>query len=153
MRLLSAAIVLLFSATCVVAQTPLPDPNLARRVLMMALDEIQRAQCGLGQQCVPATVEEKSSPPVTVAEAQTIVDRGLVSGVAEHCGFDWQRQNFMPMMAYWRETQKKSERQLALIGLMHGIVQGQTAKAFGAKGACTSQQRQEVTPRLSFRAP
>lgn len=155
MRVASTVFAGLLSATAAAAQThPLPDANLARRVLIMALDDIQRAQCGpSGQQCAPATPEEKSTLPLTVLEAQMIVDRGLVSGVAEHCGLAWQRQNFVPMMAYWRDIQKKTERQMALIGVMHGIVQGQTAKAFASRGACTAQQRQEATSRLPFRAP
>ena len=118
---------------------------------MLALDNIQRAQCQGKRPCVPATADEKSTPPLTVAEAQAIVARGVLSGLAEYCGLDWLRQNFQPMMGYWRESQKKNERQMALVALMHGIIQGQTKQAMTSRGGCTDRERETLTARLPFR--
>ena len=75
--------------------------------------------------------------------------RGVLSGAAQACGLDWQRQNFVPMMAYWRQ-QKKTDRQLALIGLLHGMAQGQ-ANAMLASRPCTEQSRQGLQAQLSFK--
>ena len=53
------------------------------------------------------------------------------------------------MMAYWRRTMKKNERQMTLIGLLHGVTQ-QFGKQ-GFKAACTDEMRQNVDRQLTFR--
>ena len=132
------------------AAQPLPPEELTRRTLTQALDLIQNARCG-DKPCEPVTAAEKSNPPLTVTEAQRIIARGVVSAIAERCGLDWRRQNFLPMMAYWRTGQKKSERQMALVALLHGITQGQAEQSLQAQPPCTDQQRSEIAARLPFR--
>ena len=53
-----------------------------------------------------------------------MVEAGSLSVVAEHCGLDWQRRNFEPLMKHHRERLRMSERQLALVSLLHGITMG-----------------------------
>jgi hypothetical protein len=74
------------------------DDAAVGKVLMLALDNIHRGRCERSQPCAPATAEEKASPPITIGEARLIIRRGVVSAAAEHCGLDWQRKNFEPMM-------------------------------------------------------
>jgi hypothetical protein len=130
---------------------PIDDETAVRKVLMLALDNIHRGRCEHSQPCAPATAEEKASPPITISEARLIIRRGIMSAAAEHCGLDWQRKNFEPMMAYWRHTIKKNERQMALIGLMHGIMQGVSTKTMAERGPCTDQDRRNLDSNLSFR--
>ena len=77
-----------------------------------------------------------------------IVHRGTLSGTAERCGLDWRKRNFEPMMAYWRQKMKKNERQMALIGLMHGIMQGMVAG--NRKLSCTAEMREGLERQLTF---
>ena len=127
-----------------------PPEQIAREMLVLALDNIQRARCEGTQLCAPATAAEKANPPLTVEEAQRIIRRATLSAVAERCGLDWQRLNFLPMMAYWRTTQKKPERQMALVALLHGIMQSRVEQAVASRPSCTEQERRDLESRLPF---
>jgi hypothetical protein len=121
------------------------------KLLMLALDSIQRGICENKQPCAPATAEEKADPPITIAEARIVVARAVVSAGAEHCNLDWRGRNFNPMMAYWRNTLKKNERQMTLIALLHGITQGFGKRGF--KVACNDEMRANVDRQLTFQVP
>ena len=121
------------------------------KLLMIALDRIGRALCEGKNRCAPTTAEESANPPITIAEARLVIHRGALSGAAERCALDWQGRNFQPMMTYWRRTLKKNERQMALIGILHGLVQG--IGASNAKLACTDEMRKNVDRQLTFQAP
>jgi hypothetical protein len=75
--------------------------------------------------------------------------RGILSGAAERCGLDWQRRNFVPMMAHWRNDMKKTERQMALVALLHGVMQGIVTS--GPDKACPTSMRENLEAGLSFR--
>lgn len=122
----------------------------AHKLLMLALDNIHRGMCGSNQRCAPATAEEKTSPPITIAEAGVVISRAALSAAAEHCGLDWKTRNFVPMMAYWRQTIKKNERQMALIAILHGLSQEFGKQGF--KSACTDEMRQNIDRQLTFRS-
>jgi len=126
-----------------------PNDEIVRKVLMVALDNIGRARCANNKPCAPATAEEKANPPITMAEARIVIHRGSLSGAAEVCGLDWAKRNFEPMMTYWRHTAKKNERQMALIGIMHGITQ-EFGRA-GFKSGCTKELREGVDRQLTFK--
>ena len=146
------ALVLALAATAVHAQGDRPlslDDDFVRRILAQALDNITRLRCENAQPCAPATAAEKANPPITVAEARAIMSRGILSGAAERCGLDWQRRNFVPMMAYWRNDMKKTERQMALVALLHGVMQGIVNA--GSEKACPESMRQNLEQGLSFR--
>ena|SRR5262245_2802932 len=77
-------------------------------------------------------------PPLTDAERAHLLDRDLVrevidigaaSGVGQACGLDWQRNNFLPMMARERARGDRSDHQLAAIAIAHGLIQQQIASA------------------------
>ena len=116
-----------------------------QKLLMAALDNIGRGMWGDNKRCAPATPEEKANPPITIVEARLVTYRAALSAAAELCGLDWQGRNFLPMMAYWRRTVKKNERQMAVIGILHGIMQG-----LGKPDACTADIRATVERQLTF---
>ena len=122
--------------------------DLVQKVLMLALDNMSHARCENMKPCAPATAAEKANPPITFAEARMIVHRGTLSGTAGHCGLDWRKRNFEPMMAYWRQKMKKNERQMALIGLMHCIMQGMVEG--NRKLSCTAEIREDLERQLTF---
>jgi hypothetical protein len=155
MRILLALAGLLVGSSVVTAQQPADalfnDEREVRRILTFALDKIQLARCERAQPCAPATAAEKANPPITIAEARVVIRRAVLSATAEHCGLDWHRRNFEPMMAYWRTTKTKNERQVALIVLMHGLVQGFSRQKAVEKGPCSEQDRRNLEANLSFR--
>jgi hypothetical protein len=117
-----------------------------RSVLMLALDKIGSALCTNTRPCAPATEEEKANPPVSIPEARSILGRAVLSGVAEKCGFNWRDRSFLPMMQHWRQTMKKNERQMALIGMIHGLGMGLANQA-----ECSPQLRENVDRQLTFK--
>lgn len=121
-----------------------------RQMLALALGNIQHGLCENGKPCAPATTEERASPPLSIAEAKAVVGRAVLSAMGEHCGLDWQRLNYLPMMSYWRGA-LKSERKVALVALLHGIAQGQIQTVLVKRGPCTDAARRDVEARLPFR--
>jgi hypothetical protein len=55
------------------------------------------------------------------------------------------------MMAHWRTRMRKTERTMALVGALHGIMQGQTRDALAAHGPCTDANRANIDKQLAFR--
>jgi len=89
--------------------------------LQVALANIHKARCEGGRRCAPATAAEFANPPLTDAQAWNTFYNGMTSALGQICGMNWRRINFQPMMAYWRHTMGKNERQMALFGLLHGM--------------------------------
>ena len=120
--------------------------ELREKLLRTALDNLPKALCGDGP-CAPATPEELRTPPLTDPQVQTVISASIVSAMAEHCGLDWSKRNFAPMMQYHREQLKLSDRQVALVGLLHGVgmgVVGETVK----KSPCTPETKDKVEQKL-----
>jgi hypothetical protein len=126
-----------------------PSDDQVARILSLALDNITRGLCENAQPCSPATAAERADPPVTIAEARAIMRRGVLTSAAKECGMDWQRRNFTPMTRYWRHDMKKNERQMTLIVMLHGIMQGMTEASL--RGRCTEQMRQSLEAQLDFK--
>jgi hypothetical protein len=119
-----------------------------RHYVGLALANLGRAKCTNDQFCAPATPAEIANPPISVDEARAVIHRGTVSGVAEACGLEWVDRSFVPMMSYWRHSERKTERQMALIGLLHGIAQGEVSTAMSAK-PCDAALRRDLDAQLS----
>ena len=135
------------------AQVAPSDPDATvRQLLGLALDNIQSGLCENGKPCSPATADERASPPVTLVDAKEILGRAFLSAMGEHCGLDWKRLNYLPMMAHWRNALKSSERKLTLIALFHGIAQGQFEAILKKRGPCSDADRSLTEARLAFRA-
>ncbi len=152
MRTITAFFILLAAASAAFAQAqPKNREEFMQKVLQLALENIQTAKCG-NEACKPATDAEKKNPPLSLSETSAIVGRGIFSGGAAFCGLDWSKRNFEPMMAYWRTQQKKNERQLALISIIHGIMQEQIRKTFAEKGPCPPEIKKDLETKLDFKA-
>jgi len=117
-----------------------------RDIIQIALSRIHNGRCNDNKPCERASADELKNPPITINEARSVITRGTISGFAELCNFDWRKENFLPMMAYWRRTQKKTERQMALIGIIHGFAQDVVKD----RKTCTDQMKRLVETRLAF---
>jgi hypothetical protein len=118
-------------------------------MLQRVLDDIAKSRCG-PDPCAPATEEEKAHPPVALEEARRAMKVGLLAGTAEFCGLDWQRRIFLPFLAFQHRTMKMSARQIAIISMLHGTMQGfmlDNHKKLGT--SCTDEMRQAIEKQLS----
>ena len=144
---------LLAVANPVLAQTTTPaspKQELHHAFLSLALDNLDKAMCAQGQACTPATPSERANPPLTDEQARIIVSTAVISVTAEHCGLDWQRRNFVPLMKNHRETLRLDDRQMALVGLLHGITMGQVGDVV-RRAPCTPEQKKAIEQRLITR--
>lgn len=140
------ALCFVFVALPALAQ-PVSD-SYAREITMIALRNLPSARCDGGRACAPATAEELRSPPILLAEARRIVERGRLSAAAEWCGLDWQRRSLVPLIVEARNA-GRTDRIQALIALMHGRVQGELRETLRARGACPAQTRIDVEVQLT----
>jgi hypothetical protein len=131
------------------AQAPAARIEPHRQLLMLALDSYPKARCGK-EPCAPATAAERAKPPITDDQARAIVTAATISVLAEHCQLDWEKRNFIPLMRHHRETLKMSERQMALVGLLHGITMGAYAETV-RKSICTPEAKAATEKRMLAR--
>jgi hypothetical protein len=127
----------------------LTEDDIVKKMLTVVLNKLPEAMCTPKKHCAPATDAEKAKPPVSLEQARGVVKAGILSGSAEHCGLDWQRRVFLPTLNYYRKKEKMNERQIAIISVLHGIVQGYTATHHKMHDeTCTAAMRQELDKKL-----
>lgn len=154
MRMLILTLALLLPVSAAVAQQkmkPKTREEMMLQTLQLALANIQTARCAGGERCKPATDQEKKNPPLSLTETSQVVGRGIFSGGAAYCGLDWTKRNYEPMMAYLRNEKKMTDRQLALVSIIHGMVQEQIQRTFTAKGACPPEIKKDLEAKLDFK--
>lgn len=154
------ALILLFSAAGLAAaqtgaqkkvEPPKTREELMQRVLLTALANIEKIRCADDKACAPATDAEKKNPPLTLSETSQVFGRGILSGGAAYCEMDWNKRNYLPMMAHWREQLKKNDRQLALVSLVHDIAKDQLIAEFWGKGKCPDEMKKDIEFKLNFK--
>jgi hypothetical protein len=129
--------------------TNLLQDDVVSKMLAVVMDKLPEAMCGPKKHCAPATAAEKAKPPVSIELARGIVKTGILSGSAEHCGLDWKRRVFMPALSYYRKKEKMNDRQIAIISVLHGIIQGYTATHHKMHSeACTDEARRKLDEKL-----
>jgi len=118
-------------------------------MVQRVLNEIEKSRCG-PDPCAPATDAEKANPPVTLEDARRAMKVGFLAGTAEFCGLDWQSRIFLPFLAHQHRTLKLSARQIAIVSMLHGTMQGFMVDNHKKRGApCTDQMRQAIEKQLS----
>jgi hypothetical protein len=147
-----AAVVAVGSVLSVGAHAQQGPPSIpdeaVRKVVDLALRNIQRALCDGFNQCTPATPDELENPPVTLDQARIAIVGGARSAFVGWCGFDADRRSFLPMMRQLRQRKIFHERQLALLAVVHGIQQSITTEQLKARGDCDEKTRKQLDAQL-----
>jgi hypothetical protein len=118
-----AAAALGFAAP-VAAQEGGPPPALVDDLTAAARSNLSAARMSGGSQVPAETPEELAQPLVPRSlEVQTI-ERALLSAAIKACGLDYVALNYLPYMAKIRASGRYSDKQIAYIGLLHGISTG-----------------------------
>ena len=138
-----------------VAQTllPPPSPQTVEDIAAFARENITRARVSDGSNVPPETPQELARPIIPASLVRQTVARGFLTGEIEACGMDWQAGSFRPYMKAIRSGGRYSDKQLAYIGILHGLAQGEGSAAVAKLGrSCTAGhiERLEATVR---RAP
>ncbi len=119
-----------------------------RHAIVLALRHLHKALCG-ETNCAPATADEVSEPPISLAQARMAISTGVLSGTAQWCGLDWQRGLFLPMIDGFVKEHQADDRQRALVALLHGIYQGQVYLNLNPRGACPEEIKSRMEKRLA----
>ena len=138
----------LLAAPFSVLAQPSPPDEVVHKLVKLALENMPRALCADLKPCPPATPEEFKSPPVSMEHARAIIASGTRTALADWCGLDWRRRSYLPMMHHYRRTLRFNERQMSLVGLLHGIHQGMTEGALKTKGTCDEATRAKLDAQL-----
>jgi hypothetical protein len=82
-----------------------------------------------GSPVPPETPEERAQPIVPRALEEQTIDRALLSTMMDVCELDSDALSYLPYMRKIRESARYSDRQIAYIGLLHGVSMGSFSRA------------------------
>jgi hypothetical protein len=117
---------------------------MAHEMRALALENLPSLRCSDGKSCAPATESELKHPPISVEDTRRAMSIGLVSGIAEKCGLDWNKNFFAPLMRHFRYQVRMNERQLALIAFVHGVQQSRAFKS-ATNDICTPAMKERLS--------
>jgi hypothetical protein len=109
-----------------------------------------------GSYVQPGSEEERQTLPISKETAYQVIEVGKTSGQAKWCSLDWQK-NYLALTK-WARQQGFSDKQLAFIGLLHGVTQGIVERSMQGK-KCDEAEKENVrklgekTPSVSFQQP
>ncbi len=140
--LLSAAT--LVASTAAQAQSlQAPSEEVIDRIASFPRDNLARAKLSDGSFVPPETPQERARPIIAPELIRQTVMRGFLTGEMQACGMNWQESGFLPYMTAVRAARRYSGKQLAYIGLLHGISQGRALQAMAERAApCSEAERQ-----------
>ncbi len=112
--------------------------NVARRNLSSArlLD---------GSNVPPETEDELKTPLIPYEFAERIVNAGSRAAFAAWCAEEWERSSYFAFMKNERRKEIWSDKQLAYVGLLHGVTMGYMGDFyFGERGECSPDEAAEI---------
>lgn len=124
------------------------DSDIAHNNMQVLRTNITRLRLADGSFIPPESAEELKTPIIPYEDGKRIVNRGILSAMAEYCSLDWENRSFSPFMQQERSKGKWSDKQMAFIGGLHGMTQGGAHKSFQSKGACDEAFRKKAAAML-----
>ena len=113
-------------------------------IMDLARDNLSKARLADGSNVPPETPVEKAVPLIPVEDGARVVDAAIGSAYGKWCGVDWQETMYRPFMSAERARGAWSPKQMAYIGLLHGITMGSLASTYESQGACPAEAREEL---------
>ena len=114
-------------------ERPMTD-EFVDRVLAAATTALPAALGDDGQPLPPLSAAQQGQPLLDRDLVREVIDVGFASGIGHVCGLDWTQSNFLPLMRRERARGDRSQHQIAVIAIVHGVIQGQVADSGGACG-------------------
>ncbi len=109
----------------------------------LARDNLGKAQLPDGS-FITETEESKKDPLLKDADRKRVIDRGFISTFADWCGLDWKNRSFFPFMEYERLKGKWSDKDMAYMGMLHGVSMGVLQTELKKKGDCPADSKKRV---------
>jgi hypothetical protein len=152
---LSAMLILVL--TFLASQVLAFDDATKDKIISLALENFWgKARLADGSYVQPENEVDRQTLPVSKETAYQIIEVGKISGLAQWCALDWQK-NYLKLTKSARQ-EGFSEKQVAFIGLLHGVTQGIVENAVKDKKCGGSEKEEakklcEKSPNALFRPP
>ncbi len=115
---------LLCAASPAVAQEVGPPPQLVDDLTAVARDNLSQARLSDGSNVPAETPEERAQPIVPRSLELQTIERALLSAAMDACELDSVSLSYLPYMQKLRASQRYSDKQIAYVGLLHGVSSG-----------------------------
>lgn len=97
----------------------------------------------------PETEEQKKTPVIPMTDARRVINVGSESAVAAWCGLEWQYSIYLPFMQRERASKRWDDRQIAYIGVLHGVASAMMKKGLEPYGKCSEKQAAHTKARIA----
>lgn len=109
-----------------------------------AHDLLPKAQIGPNELIGEEKAQTLKYPLIPYELMEFVVIRGNMAGFAAHCGLDWQKTFYMPLMSFLRSREKDfSVYQWAYVGILHGVAMGGAEHAIKGK-PCPPEMKENL---------
>src|SRR5437763_15914325 len=133
-------IVLAFAKLCWSAVDPVFDDKQADEFAQLALENFWgRAVDEAGKSLQPKDATERKTLPIPKSDARRIAHAGVPAGLAVWAELEW-KPYYLAFMQKERRSGRWSQKQIAFIGVIFGVAQGTSEKAF-SEHKCDEQHR------------
>ncbi len=116
------------------------EDEMVLKIAEFARTRITMAKLPDGSFVPPETAAEKAKPILPLPVLKQVVNTGIYSEMRNACGLDW-KTGFLGMMDKERSKKTWSQKQLAYMGLLHGVSMGMSSEALKQRGGCTPQMK------------
>lgn len=135
------------------AEPAKPPRHVVAQIMDLARENLQKAKLPDGSNVPPETTSEKAVPLIPVEDGARVVDAASTSAAAKWCGLEWEESLYRPFMMAERRRGIWSPKQMAYIGLIHGITMGSVENHYQAKGECPKSARANLERYIADRKP
>ena len=142
--IISMITAMLFSAYCYAGVIP---NEMYDSVIKLAMNNFWgQARVSDGSYVQPDSEKERMTLPITEENAARVIVAGEISSLANWCGLDW-KQNYFKVTKAARHN-GLSDKQVAFVGLLHGVTMGMVETAVEGK-KCTPDIQEAIEGRLN----
>jgi len=106
-----------------------------------------KAKLSNGAVVQPKDEEERQALPIPHADAVRVVQAAAPAGLGAWCGVDWKSYYHSFMKS--ERSKPWSEKQIAFIGMLFGVAQGNLMKSMAKSGPCTDKDREGASKFLA----
>jgi|GEM_PF-2594213 len=144
------AIAVLLCLAAAAPMTPLPPipaeasapPDVVQRFVDHMRDNITLGRLADGTPMQAETPAERARPILPRALTQQVFDRGVLSGLIEGCGGDWQVMSYQPLLAALRANAGLTPKQIGFVTLLHDAAREQGNNI--PEEQCTAAKRKSL---------
>ncbi|MCC7305625.1 MAG: hypothetical protein IT558_05125 [Alphaproteobacteria bacterium] len=152
MRLLLAALLLLATPAFAGEGPDFVKDNQPAIVKFMedARAHITEAKLPDGSFVPPEQPGELGEPVIPLEEGKRVINRGILAAYLAYCDYDWLHESYIPFIEAERARGTWSDKQMAYMGLLHGVAQGSFAETFAEKGPCDDKKKKTAEKLLGM---